>query len=98
MRRNEALEWMENGAAAAALGVESVGVIGLRLAGAAVGGPRAAQEAWLMCFEKVAAVAELQGKLMMGTLGATPSGAMSTTLRHYRLKVAANRRRLVRSF
>ena len=98
MRRDEALDWVEIGAAAAALGVESVSVIALRLAGAAVGGPRAAEEAWLMCSEKVAAVAELQGKLMMGTLGATPSRAMSATLRHYRRKVAANRRRLVKSF
>ena len=96
MRRNEALEWIDIGAATVALGVESAGVVGLRLAGAAMGGPRAIEEAWLMCSEKVAALAELQAKLIAGSLGATPSRAANVTLKHYRRKVAANRRRLVK--
>ena len=94
MQRNQAFEWMEIAAFSAALGIESAGVIGLRLAGAAAGGPEAADEAWRMWSEKVIALAELQTWFLTGKLGATPSGAIRTTLKHYRRKVAANRRRL----
>lgn len=96
MRRNEALEWMEIAAATTALGMESAGVIGLRVAGATLGGPGAADEAWRMWSEKVIALAELQTRLLTGSLGITPAGAARETLKHYRRKVAANRRRLAR--
>lgn len=94
MRRNEAVEWMEIAAAAAALSMESAGVIGLRAAGAVLGGPRAADEAWLMWSEKVVALAELQVRLLAGSLGGTPASAARETLKYYRHKVAANQRRL----
>lgn len=97
MPGNEAFEWMEIAAAAAALGMESAGVIALRTAGAARGGPNAVDEAWRMWSEKVTALAELQSRLLTGSLGRTPTGAARETLKHYRGKVAANRRRLGRA-
>jgi hypothetical protein len=87
---------MEVAAATAALSVESAGVIGMRVAKAAAGGPKAAEEAWRMWSEKCIAIAELQTRLLTGTLGSTPSGTAKATLKHYRRKVAANRRRLRR--
>lgn len=97
MRRNEAVEWMEIAAATAALGMESTAVIALRAAGAAFGGPKAVDEAWRMWAEKVVALAELQARLLTGSLGVTPAGAAKQTLKHYRHKVAANKRRLSRA-
>lgn len=76
------------------LGLESAGVVGLRLASAAAGGPQAADEAWRMWSEKVIALSELQTRALTGSLGSTPAGAAKATLKHYRRKVAANRRRL----
>jgi hypothetical protein len=88
---------MEIAAASAALGMESAAVIALRAAGAAFGGPKAVDEAWRMWAEKVVALAELQARLLTGSLGATPASAAKATLNHYRRKVAANRRRLSRA-
>ena len=85
---------MEIAAATAALGMESAGVVGMRMAKAASGGPNAADEAWRMWSEKVVALAELQTRLLTGSLGVTSSGAAKATLKHYRGKVSANRRRL----
>ncbi len=98
MRRNEALEWMEIAAATTSLGFESAGVIGLRLLGVSIGNPKQAEEAWRMWSEKTVALAEPQTRFFTGSLGATPSGAVKATLKHYRRKVAANRRRLGKSF
>jgi len=97
VRRSEALQWMETAAAATALGIESAGVIGLRWAGAVMGGPKAADEAWRMWSEKMSALAELQARLFSGSLGSIPFEAVDTTVKLYRRKVAANRRRLGRS-
>ena len=97
VRRNEPFEWMEIAAAAAALGIESAGVIALRTAGAAFGDPEAVDEAWRMWSEKLVALAELQARLATGSLGATPASAAKATLKHYRRKVAANKRRLSRA-
>lgn len=97
VRSNETLEWMDIATAAAALGMESASVIGLRAAGAAFGGPKAADEAWRMWSEKIVALAELQVRLLTGSLGVTPAAATSETVKHYRRKVAANRRRLGRN-
>jgi hypothetical protein len=88
---------MDIATAATALGMESVSVIGLRAAGAAFGGPKAADEAWRMWSEKVVALAELQVRLLTGSLGVTPAAATNETVKHYRRKVAANRRRLGRN-
>lgn len=94
MARNEPVEWMEIGAATAILALESARVVGLRAANATMGGSKAAEEAWRMYLEKFTALAELQASLLMGSLGATPTAAAMGTLKHYRRKVAANRRRL----
>lgn len=94
MRRNEVFEWMEVAASSAALGMEAASVIGLRVAGAAAGDPRAAQEAWRMWSEKIVALSELQMRLFTGRLGSTPSAVAKATLTHYRRKVRTNRRRL----
>ena len=94
MRRSETTEWISLAAATAALGAESAGVIGLRLAQAATGDPKAADEACRMWSEKVMAFAELQTRFFAGTLGTSPSRVATATVSHYRRKVAANRRRL----
>ena len=95
MPRNEALEWLEIGAAATALAWESADVIALRMVGAAAGGPRAQKEAVRMVSEKMIALVELQAGLLAGAMGATPTAAARGTLSHYARKVAANRRRLM---
>lgn len=97
MRRKDVFDWLDVAAGATALGLECAAVIGLRLSGAATGGRKAADEAWRMYSEKVIALAELQTLFLTGALGARPSGAAKRTLRHYRRKVASNRRRLSRS-
>lgn len=96
MRRSEAFEWLEVAASSAALGMEAASVIGLRVAGAVAGDPKAVLEAWRMWSEKVVALSELQMRLFTGRLGSTPSAAAKATLKHYRRKVGANRRRLSR--
>ncbi len=95
--RNEAFAWIEIGMATMTLAMESAGVIGLRAAKAARGGPNATDEAWRMYAEKFTAFAELQVQLLIGTLGTTPAAAAKGSLKYYRRKVAANRRRLSRS-
>ena len=97
MARNEALEWMEIAAATMALALESAGVVGLRAAKGARGGRQATDEAWRMWSEKFTALAELQTRLIVGSLGYTPARATKGSLKHYRRKVRANRRRLSRS-
>lgn len=97
MRKKETFDWLDIAADTAALGVESAEVIGLRLASAAAGRPGAAAEAWRMGSEKVIAMAELQALLLMDSFSATPASAAKRALKHYRAKVAANRRRLRRS-
>ena len=97
MARSEAFAWLEVAAATMTLALESAGVIGLRAVKAARGGPNATDEAWRMYSEKFTAFAELQARLLRGTLGATPAAAAKGSLKHYRRKVAANRRRLSKS-
>ena len=96
LRTEDALEWMEVATEAAVLGFESAAVMGLRMAGAVRGGRKAEREAWRMYSEKVVALAELQTMFLSGALGATSSSAAKSTLKHYRRKVSANRRRLTR--
>ena len=84
--------WLRAGMAAWSRGGEASAGVALRTAKLAAGGPTAAREAKLMVAEKVRAAAELQLTL----LGATPLGGTERALRHYRGKVAANRRRLAR--
>lgn len=86
--------WAMAGWDAWALGMESSTVIGLRMAKLAMGGPAASEEAARMLTEKMQSALELQGKLITGQLGTTPLASTRKTLRHYRRKVQANRKRL----
>jgi hypothetical protein len=76
------------------LGMESSAVIGLRMVKIAAGGPGASEEAARMFSEKLQSGLELQAALMTGRLGTTPLAGTQKTLRHYRRKVKANRKRL----
>lgn len=86
--------WLTAGFDMWMLGAEAASVIALRTARIAAGGSAGAAEAELMVTEKVRAAIELQTRLMTGTLGTTPLRATQGTLKHYRRKVAANKRRL----
>jgi hypothetical protein len=97
MARNEAFEWMEIATATLTLAMESADVVGLRVLKAAQGGPNAADEAWRMYAEKITALAELQTRILTGSLGSTPAAATSQSLKHYTRKVRGNRRRLAKS-
>jgi hypothetical protein len=77
-----------------ALGMEASAVIGLRVAKMAVGGTAAAEEAQLMLSEKMQAALELQTAFVTGQLGSNPLAGTRKTIRHYRRKVKANRKRL----
>jgi len=88
--------WMRLGFDAWSLGAESSAVIGLRLMKMAAGGAAAETEAHRMISEKVEAGLALQTLAMTGGLGVTPHGAAARTLAHYRRKVRANRRRLLK--
>ncbi|RYY23939.1 MAG: hypothetical protein EOP62_18770 [Sphingomonadales bacterium] len=86
--------WAMAGWDAWTLGMESSTVMGLRVARIAMGGPGAGEEAARMVSEKVQSAIELQTALVTGRLGTTPLAATQKTLRHYRRKVKANRKRL----
>ena len=94
MTRGEALDWVDVAFAATALGVESANVVWLRTVKASRGGPKAADEAWRMYSEKMASLAELQGRFLTGSMGHTPAATARAAVKHYRSKVAANHRRL----
>lgn len=76
------------------LGAEAATVMTLRTFRIAAGGAAGAREAELMVTEKVLAAIELQTRLMTGALGSSPLAATEGYVRHYRRKVAANRKRL----
>ncbi|PCD03287.1 hypothetical protein COC42_02450 [Sphingomonas spermidinifaciens] len=78
------------------LGVEASFVIATRLSGFAWQAPGSDKEAVRMVSEKIAAITELQMRYLTGGMGTTPLAAGQNTVRHYRRKVAANRRRLSR--
>jgi len=86
--------WLTAGFDMWMLGAEAASVMALRTARIAAGGSVGAAEAELMVTEKVRAAIELQTRLMTGALGTTPLRATQGTLKHYRRKVAANKRRL----
>ena len=96
MKRDESVEWMNLAMATMSLGIEAAGVVGLRTIRAARGGPSAADEAWRMVSEKMASLAQLQAQLLPGFATTTPLEASRITVKHYRTKVEANRRRLSR--
>ena len=86
--------WMKAGMDMWILGAEAASVMALRTARIAAGGSAGAAEAELMVTEKVRAAIELQTRLMTGALGVTPLGTTQGTVKHYRRKVADNRKRL----
>ena len=88
--------WWRVGVQAWLLGVEASSVIALRMLKGAAGGAPAQEEASRMVHEKIEAGLDLQAKVMSGGLGAAPAGATSKVISHYRRKVKANRRRLMR--
>jgi hypothetical protein len=62
----------------------------------AAGGAAGEAEARRMVTEKVDAALSLQTLAMTGGVGASPERAAATTMAHYRRKVRANRRRLLK--
>jgi hypothetical protein len=89
--------WLTLGFDAWALGLEAAFVVGARAAKLMAGGPAAQAETRRIVSEKMAVGLAVQTKALTGGLGTTAPSAASKTLRHYRAKVRANRRRLARS-
>ena len=92
--RGDAFDWLAVVVATTELAVEAAGVVWLRTVKASSGGPNAADEAWRMHSEKVAALAELQAKLLKRSDMLSPAATARVIISHYRTKVAANHRRL----
>jgi hypothetical protein len=92
-RRNP---WLSLGQEAWMLGAEAATVMTLRTMKIAAGGPDAERESKLMVSEKIAAAQSLGVMAMTGALGFTGPSMVDKSLKHYRRKVSANRRRLVR--
>jgi hypothetical protein len=88
--------WLRVSLAAWSLGIEASTVIMLRSMKIAAGGPAGESEARRMVTEKIEAGLDLQTKALTGGLGTTPASAANQTLAHYRRKVRANRRRLIK--
>ena len=89
--------WWRAGIEGWLLGVESASVIALRLAKLAAGGAPATAEGRRMLSEKIAAGGALQARALTGRLGASAPAAASRTIRLYRRRVRANRRRLTKA-
>jgi hypothetical protein len=88
--------WWQLGFDAWQLGVESSTVIGLRTMRMMAGGPAADAEAKLMVSEKVGAAIDIGARAMTGGLGTSPRPVAAKVISHYRRKVRANRRRLLK--
>ena len=86
--------WFHAGIDAWSLSMEASAVIGMRMAKMAAGGDAARAEGQLMVSEKISAAFELQAKLARAPLSTSPLSGTQAALRHYRRKVARNRRRL----
>jgi hypothetical protein len=81
------------------LGMESQMIILQRLSRIQMGGPMAQKEAVRMVTEKTTAAAtEAFAMSIALASGKSPQSALESTVRSYRKKVAANRRRLTRKF
>jgi hypothetical protein len=88
--------WMRIGLSAWQMGLEASQVIALRTLKIASGTEGADAEASRMIHEKVETAADLQVKAMSGLLGLSPQSATTKILAHYRRKIRANRRRLLK--
>jgi hypothetical protein len=89
--------WFRAGLNVWSLGLDSSHVVALRLLKMAAGGPAAAVEARRMIDEKIEAGLAVQAMALTGGLGATPHAAAAKVINHYRRKVRANRRRLIKN-
>ncbi len=87
--------WMALGFDAWSLGLEASSVIGLRTLKLAAGGTAAQAEAEQMISEKVDSLFTLQ-TMALNNLGASPVGTTHKAVTHYRRKVRANNRRLMK--
>jgi len=96
MSRRHYNPWIALGADMARLGVESSGVIGLRMMQAALGAPGAQAEAVLMVSEKAKAAVDAQFLLARSVMAGQAHLAPSRAVALYRRRVQANRRRLTR--
>ncbi len=92
-RRNP---WLRLSQDAWMLGAEAATVMTLRTLKIAAGGPDAGREADRMVSEKIEAAQALQAMAMTGALGFTAPGVVDKSIKHYRRKVRANRRRLAK--
>ena len=88
--------WMRLSMNMGLLGMEAAGVIALRSAKLAQGGPEAALEAQRMVAEKMTAALAAQAELARGALTGSPQAGAARAVALYRRKVRANRRRLIR--
>ena len=97
MARGEASSaWFDLGQQFSMLAIDASTVIAMQMPSVVRGGAEADREIELMVNEKIEAGHQLQAKLSSLGVGAAPATAMVTALKHYRGKVAANRRRLSR--
>jgi hypothetical protein len=96
VKRSVRNPWLGIGLDAWRLGFEASQVIGLRTMKIAAGGVEGHAEAERMVAEKIDAGLALQTMAMTGALGVSAASASARTLAHYRRKVRANRRRLVK--
>jgi hypothetical protein len=78
------------------LGLETSAVIASRTMKLAAGGAPAETERRRMLAEKIEAALSLQVLALTGGLGTTAQSAVRGSVRHYRRRVRANRRRLAR--
>jgi hypothetical protein len=78
------------------LGVEAANVMALRGLTFATGGDPEGREVRRMVAEKIEAAQALQMMALRGALGVTAPAIVGKTLKHYRRRVRANRRRLRR--
>ena len=92
-RRNP---WLDLYLDAWTLGVESSAVVGLRAMKIAAGGAAGEAEAQRMVSEKFDAGLALGAKAMTGGLGLTAPAMAAKTVSHYRRRVRANHRRLIK--
>lgn len=93
-KANSKVSWFDVWLDTWSLGLEASSVIGLRVMKIAAGGAAGQAEAQRMVSEKIDANLALQAQAITGGLGISPLGVAAKTLRHYKKKVRANRKRL----
>lgn len=96
MARSTGENWLSIGLDSWLLGIEAAMVIALRTATLAFGGAAAWHEAQRMVREKPAAHLALGVALASGRMGSSPHAIARGTVVHYRRRVRANRRRLIK--